>query len=313
VIHLRVVAAGGVPDEVVDLLCADDRTANVVLMRGASVQPPGDLLLCDVAREATSDVIAAIRARGLDEQRASIALEDVDSISSAAADRAEKAAPGSPDDGIVWDMVVDRAGADARASWSFFAFLALATTIAAVAVITDSAILVVGAMVVGPEFGPVAATAVGLVLRRADLVRSALRLLVTGFAVAIVVTAALGLAARAAGWITAADLSRDRPMTGFIWTPDRWSVVVALLAGAAGVLSLTSNRSSALVGVFISVTTVPAAGNLALAVALGVPGELGGAAAQLGINLLGMTVAGCLLLAVQRVLTQRLSRRRTPG
>ena len=45
-------------------------------------------------------------------------------------------------------------------------------------------------------------------------------------------------------------------------------VVVALLAGAAGVLSVTAGRTNVLVGVFISVTTVPAAGNLAVALAL---------------------------------------------
>ncbi|HET8642513.1 MAG TPA: transglutaminaseTgpA domain-containing protein, partial [Pseudonocardiaceae bacterium] len=38
------------------------------------------------------------------------------------------------------------------------------------------------------------------------------------------------------------------------------ALIVALLAGAAGMLSMTSAKSAALVGVFISVTTVPAAG-----------------------------------------------------
>jgi uncharacterized hydrophobic protein (TIGR00271 family) len=158
-------------------------------------------------------------------------------------------------------------------------------------------------MVVGPEFGPVAAICVGIALGRPRLVLGAARLLLLGFVVAIAVTAALALAADAAGWIAPADLARARPNTGFIWAPDRWSFVVALLAGAAGVLSLTAGRSSALVGVFISVTTVPAAGNLALAVALRVPDEISGAALQLGVNLCGMVLAGTALLAVQRVLT----------
>jgi len=121
--------------------------------------------------------------------------------------------------------------------------------------------------------------------------------------VAVAVTIALALAADAVGWIDAADVSRARPLTGFIWAPDRWSFVVALLAGAAGVLSLTAGRSSALVGVFISVTTVPAAGNLALAIALRVPDEISGAATQLAVNLVGMVIAGTALLAVQRLLT----------
>lgn len=302
VIHLRLVVPGGIHDRVVEFLCQDPRVLNVTILRGAALQPSGDVLMCDVAREAASDVIATLRRLGLGDE-ASIAIQGVDTMSSAAADRAEAAAPGSPDDGIVWDTVLGQARADARPSWSFYAFLCLATTIAAIAVITDSAILVVGAMVVGPEFGPVAATAVGLVLWRQDLIRDAVWLLVTGFAVAIAMTTALALVARLAGWITPADLSDPRPLTGFIWAPDRWSVVVALLAGAAGVLSLTAGRSNALVGVFISVTTVPAAGNLGLAFALGVPEEIGGASAQLAINLAGMTLAGCLVLTVQRLLT----------
>ena len=69
-------------------------------------------------------------------------------------------------------------------------------------------------------------------------------------------------------------------------------------------VSLTSARSAALVGVFISVTTVPAAGNLALAVALWVPQEMAGSAAQLAVNLGGMTAAGIAVLSVQRVLTR---------
>jgi hypothetical protein len=69
--------------------------------------------------------------------------------------------------------------------------------------------------------------------------------------------------------VAAGNGTAERPLTGFIWRPDRWSAVVAVLAGCAGVLSQTAGRANALVGVFISVTTVPAAGDLALSVALG--------------------------------------------
>lgn len=305
-IHLRLVVPPDVTDDVLDTLCGDRRVTHLVVLRGAAVRPDGDVVTLDVAREAASEVIATVRALGVDgsDGRGGIAIEQVDAAPSRSARAAERAAPGSPDDGIVWDVVVDRARDDARSSWSFYAFLCLATTIASVAVITDSAILVVGAMVVGPEFGPVSALAVALALRRARLARDALALLATGFATAIAATGALALLARAAGWVVAADVSRRRPLTAFIWTPDRWSFVVALLAGAAGVLSLTAGRSNVLVGVFISVTTVPAAGNLALALALWVPGEIAGSAAQLGVNLVGLTLAGTTLLAVQRVATR---------
>ncbi|MBT0773650.1 DUF389 domain-containing protein [Kineosporia sp. J2-2] len=301
-IHLRLVLPGGASKDVIDYLCRDSRVFNVAVLPGAVQDPPGDMVLCDVAREAVSDVDATLQTLGVD-RNATVAMQDIDTIRSDAAEAAERAAPGSPDDGIVWERVVGQARSDARGSWAFHTFLILATLIAAVAVLTDSSVLVVGAMVVGPEFGPVSAVAVGLVLGLRPVVVGAVRLLVLGFLLAITVTTLAALAGRAAGWVTAADVAADRPFTGFIWTPDRWSFVVALLAGAAGVLSLTAGRSNALVGVFISVTTVPAAGNLALALAVWVPDEIGGAAAQLGVNLAGMVLAGCLVLGVQRVLT----------
>ena len=81
-----------------------------------------------------------------------------------------------------------------------------------------------------------------------------------------------------------------------------------MLAGVAGTLSLTAGRTAVLVGVFISVTTVPAAGNLALALALADPSELRGSAAQLVINLAGMIAAGTLVLVLQRWIWARWGR-----
>lgn len=156
----------------------------------------------------------------------------------------------------------------------------------------------------------VAALAVGISALRRGLAVRAVLLLVKGFGLAIVAVLIVGLLARWAGWISIDDVTGPRPLTGFIWRPDRWSGVVAVLAGCAGVLSQTAGRSNALVGVFISVTTVPAAGDFVLALALGAPGQLGGAAAQLGINLLGMTIAGVLTLVIQRT-PWRLIRTRT--
>ena len=71
-----------------------------------------------------------------------------------------------------------------------------------------------------------------------------------------------------------------RPGTDFIYSPDKWSFIVAVIAAAAGALSLTSAKVGGLSGVFISVTTVPAAGNVALGIAFGVQAEIWGSTAQ---------------------------------
>lgn len=129
-----------------------------------------------------------------------------------------------------------------------------------------------------------------------------------GFLVAIAVTTLATLAGRRLGWFGTELLTAERPETGFITAPDRWSVVVAVLAGVAGVLSLTAAKSGALVGVFISVTTVPAAADMAIAVALGGGAEFVRAATQLGINLVGILVAALATLALQRAIWHRVPR-----
>ena len=79
-------------------------------------------------------------------------------------------------------------------------------------------------------------------------------------------------------------LVAERPLTSFIWRPDALSFVVAFLAGIAGMLSLTTTKSGALVGVLISVTTVPAAANASVALAYGVWDEFLGSTGQLALN-----------------------------
>ncbi|HEU4948914.1 MAG TPA: DUF389 domain-containing protein [Kribbella sp.] len=310
-IHLRLIVPSDRTGRVLDTLVADARVTSIVALPSAARRPSGDVIECDVTREATSDVLSWLKKQGLYEDGA-VALTAVDATPSRNAREAEQAAPGAPDDAVIWDAVVDQAYNEAGGSWAYYAFLTLATMIAAVAVITDSAILVVGAMVVGPEYGLVAALAVGIVLRKGGLSSRAALLLLRGFLLAIALTALAALAARAAGWIDASDVTAARPLTGFIWRPDRWSAVVAVLAGCAGVLSHTAGRSNALVGVFISVTTVPAAGDLALSIAVWAPEQIAGSAAQLGINLTGMTLAGVATLVLQRMIWRAFAAR-SPG
>jgi uncharacterized hydrophobic protein (TIGR00271 family) len=289
---------------VVGLLGNDDRSAHLTHHVGASLSPVGDLVECDVARELAGEIIARLKDLGLHDS-GGIVVSTPTSTPFAAARRLEQAAPGDPDDAVIWDTVIEQCYAASRTTVSYYLFFVLASLLAALAVITDSAVLVVGAMVVGPEFGTVAAIATGLVFGRPGLTAKALRLLVSGIAVSVVVVALLSLVAGLTGLITDDMVTRPRPQTGFIWHPDRWSFIVALIAGAAGVLALTTARVNAMVGVFISVTTIPAVGNLALALGVWAPSEVCGSAAQLGVNLAGMVLAGAVVLVLQRLLWVR--------
>src|SRR5215207_2642904 len=147
-IHLRMVAPPALAERVLAVLEAEASVINVIHLPGASRSPSGDVILCDVAREDASVVLAELRDLGLAEQ-GTIAIETVDTAISTAARAAEHAAAGAPSDAVVWEEVESRTSESAELSGSFLAFMVLATLIAGVGILTDSVILIIGAMVVG--------------------------------------------------------------------------------------------------------------------------------------------------------------------
>jgi len=309
-LHLRVTVPPDRTDAVREVFARSPGTAHVAVLPGACQEPAGDLVLADVARESADGIVAALRELGVDRD-GGISMEAVDAAVSRAAEQAEAAAPGDGSDAVVWEQVVRTTAADSALSISYLAFLTIATMLAAIAIVNDSAILTIGAMVLGPEFVAIAALGLALVRRRGDLFKFAARTLTTGFAVSITVATMAALVARGLGWVTSDDVTAPRPQTQFIYSPDKWSFIVAVIAAAAGVLSLTSAKVGGLSGVFISVTTVPAAGNIALGLAFGVPHEVSGSALQLLVNVSGMAAAGWATLAFQQSVWSRMSARRT--
>jgi uncharacterized hydrophobic protein (TIGR00271 family) len=206
---------------------------------------------------------------------------------------------------VVWEEIEHTTAAESELSGAFLAFMIVATVIAGIGVLLDQPILIVGAMVVGPEFGPLAALCVGLVRGRYALARRALLALAVGFAAGMLVTVATTWVLDALDLVNREMLLGPRPLTSFIWQPDALSWVVGFLAGVAGMLSLTSAKAGTLVGVLISVTTVPAAANAAVALAYGVTNEAAGSALQLLINVAAIVAAGVLTLLVQRLAWRR--------
>ncbi|MEV4539156.1 DUF389 domain-containing protein [Asanoa sp. NPDC049518] len=299
-LHLRIIVPSQRRPEVERLLEGASAVTHIVVLPGAAKQPAGDLVLADVVREGASDVLSGLR--DLDVERdGAIVLETVDVSMSRYADRAAKRTPGLGVDAVVWEEIEHRTGEETELSAAYLAFLVVATAIAGIGVLLDQPILIVGAMVVGPEFGPLAALCVGFVQARWELVRRSAMALAVGFPIAMVATVGTTLLLDAAGLVSREMLVAPRPLTDFIWRPDALSWVVGFLAGVAGMLSLTSAKSATLVGVLISVTTVPAAANAAVALAYGVKAEAVGSTVQLAINLAAIVAAGVLTLLTQRL------------
>lgn len=313
-LHLRMITPHSLTEQVVELIDRTVGTTHLVVLTGAARDPAGDVVMCDVAREAADELLQEMRSLGIDES-GSIAVEHIDLSISRRADMAEEEAPGEAADAVIWEQLAESTHEESTLTITYSVFLIVATMIAACGVVLDNAVLIVGAMAVGPEFGPLAGICTGLVQRAPRLTTRSTVALLVGFAAAIVATTLFSLAMDALGLFHESMLDDPRPNTSFIWQPDPFSFVVALLAGVVGMLSLTSAKSGALVGVAISVTTVPAAANAAVALSYGDLGQMWGSAIQLSLNLLGIVLSGSLTLLAWKLLwrTQRGRMIRPPG
>ncbi|MGW7683048.1 DUF389 domain-containing protein [Kribbella sp. NPDC054772] len=309
-IHLRVVSPPEITDAVVPVLRAEPTVMNLAVFRSAVSKPDGDAVQFDVQQAAADHVIERLRELGV-EQHGTITLENIGASVSALTDdvpagrlRFQQFAP-------VWAEVEARIQLGGIYPPSWFGLLVIASLIGAVGILTNSQILIVGAMVVGPEYGAILSLAFGVTRHDATRVRHAAAALAVGFALAVIAALALSAVIRWANLQPKAYALGIRPVSGLINTPNWFSLIVALLAGVVGVVSVTEARSSTLIGVFISVTTIPAAADIGVSLAFGSGSEAWGATLQLLLNVTVLTAVAIAGLPAQRAIWRRATRRRT--
>jgi uncharacterized hydrophobic protein (TIGR00271 family) len=301
-LHVRLVSAPGSTDQLVETLADEPGIRNLVVMRGAARRPDGDAVQFDLLPRFANPVLQELRAQGYG--RGSVVIENVEAAIAAPADAPAGGETRLGEVAPVWEIVESRIRAGGVYPPSFFILLIIAGLIGAVGILSNSQILVVAAMVVGPEYNAIMATSLGINTRDRRAVRDGLYALLAGFAMAVLATLIFGLIVR--GWGKTPRLYElgVRPVSDLINSPNLFSVVVAVLAGIVGVVSLTESRANALIGVFISVTTIPAASDMGLSAAYGSWSEARGSTVQLLLNVVLLIAVGVGGLSLQRAVWQ---------
>ena len=193
-------------------------------------------------------------------------------------------------DGFAWVEVMGQARANSRPLARYLALINVAAVIAALGVIKSSSILIVGAMAVSPDLLPICATCVGIVGRRRRLARRAFVTLTLGLALVVVTAACSPAALKGVGLLPAGFDVEDSSLSTLAQT-DYSTVLIALAAGVAAMLSFET-RASAAVGVAISVTTIPASAYLGVAIGAGGTDYALGALVVLVVNVVLLIVSG---------------------
>jgi uncharacterized hydrophobic protein (TIGR00271 family) len=295
VLQLRVFGAAPLMTEVAERLSALPDARHITW---TEARDRGDraLVTADLEPDAADPALEAVRGAG-------VPSADVELL------RMESISPGHPRRGasLIWADLLGQAGEHARPVARYFVFMAVAGVIAAYGVIYENSILIVGAMAVSPDLLPITAMCVGLTLGRGRLVWRAFVTLALGLGIAWLAAGVLTALLDLVNLLPAGFILGKGPLNG-LTAVNSSTVVVALVAGIAGMLALES-RASYAVGVAISVTTIPASAYLGVAGGLGETEKAAGALAVLGINVTMLVTGGTLALVVQRALARRAARR----
>lgn len=130
----------------------------------------------------------------------------------------------------------------------FIALTILSTVVAAIGLVKSNVAIIIGAMVIAPFLGPNVALAFSTTLADVKLGFGAVRTLLVGVALVLLLSVSMGA-------VLGAD--PQTPEIAARTRIDLSDLILAIASGAAGVLAFTTGFSSALIGVMVAVALLP--------------------------------------------------------
>ncbi|QLG61282.1 TIGR00341 family protein [Halorarum salinum] len=247
--------------------------------------------------EAVEPVLQRLREVGIERDAYTVVLNAETVVSERFEQLEERYADSEEnEDRIAREELAARAEDMAPRTGAYVTLTVISAVVATAGLLLDSPAVVVGSMVIAPLIGPAMATSVGTVIDDADMFRRGVRLQMLG-AVLSVASAALFAAMVRFGNVVPPGTEvftinevRER------LAPDVLSLPIALGAGIAAALSISSGVSTALVGVMIAAALVPPIAVVGIGIAWGAPLTVAGAALLVVVNFLSINFAALAVL-----------------
>ncbi|MCD2201481.1 TIGR00341 family protein [Halobacterium sp. KA-4] len=285
----------GKREAVLDAL--DDEGIDYVVSDETSGRDYNAVVHFPIPTEGVEDALEALRSAGLSEDSYTVVLSAETVVSRHFDDLEERYTEKEENgDKIAREELVARAKDLAPSRRTYVVMTLVSTIIATAGLLLDSPATVVGSMVIAPLLGPAMSASVGTVVDDEDLFRRGVYLQLVGVVLAVVGAAAFAFFVKFTNVVppgldvlTLSEVSERL-------RPDFLSLVVALGAGVAGVFSLMTGVSSALVGVAIAVALIPPAASVGIGIAWGVPTLAVGSGVLVMVNVLSINLAALVVL-----------------
>jgi uncharacterized hydrophobic protein (TIGR00341 family) len=153
-------------------------------------------------------------------------------------------------------------------------------------------VFIIGAMVIAPALGPNVGLSLGTTLGDINLSRRAIETITIGILTALVFSIAIGLVF---------EVNPDIPELVSRTRVNFGDIALALAAGSAAALSLTTGLLSALIGVMVAVALLPPLVTLGMLIGSGYWEMASGALILFLINLICINLAGVVTFLAQGI------------
>ncbi len=271
----------------------DEHGVDYVAMDETATDDYVAVLQFSVAKDRLESVLSDLYEAGLDaDDHVTVIDSEVDLFG-----RAE-ASPGTKEDhsGVAGGELVGRTEDLLPDVRTYVSMIVLSVIVATTGLLLDSVAVVVGAMVIAPLYGPAVSTSVGTVVGNRKLFSRGIELQVIGVAIAVV-SATLFAWFLKIGYLSPAGLAiTSTPQIASRISPDILSLVVALVAGIAGILGMATSTRVTLVGVMMAAALLPPAAVVGIGIAWWEPPVAVHAGALLAVNVLAINFAGLVTL-----------------
>lgn len=181
---------------------------------------------------------------------------------------------------------------NARPTASYFVLVAFAAVVAVIGLSRDSVAVIIGAMVLAPLLGPNVGLSLSAALGDTDLLRLSLKTLASGVAVVLAVSAISGLIF---GLPAGSFEFLDRIHASYA------DIVLAVVSGGAGIVSVTLGTPTGLVGVMVALSLLPPLAACGMSLGAGQFVMAAGSAALFVTNIICLNIAGVVTFLVQGI------------
>jgi len=249
----------------------DDEGIDYVVTDETSGREFTGIVYVPLPTNAVQPVLDSLREAGLDDDSFTVVLDATTVVSRRFEELTEEYAEEKSENRIAREELTAAASELAPSTQTYVIMTTVSALIATAGLLLNSAAVVVGSMVIAPLVGPAMATSVGTVVSDSEMFRRGWRLQVLGLVIAVLSAFVFALLVRQIHLVppltdvTAIPEIRERV------APDFLSLVIAIGAGVAGIVSLTTGVSAALVGVMIAVALIPPAATVGIGLAWGQP------------------------------------------